>query len=122
MRGRLRTNGAQISLEGEWPTSGRNSWLLGVSFLPLASHKEYSTGLTLKSGGRVDTNGVGVTIGTKIQYDRSSALFVRLTHQLDKHVFTGQAATPDPNTGIAPSGVPVTNSFTILQLGYTWGN
>jgi hypothetical protein len=121
-RGRLRTNGAQISLEGEWPTSGRNSWLLGVSFLPMASHKEYSTALTLKSGSRVDSNGVGVTIGTKIQYDRSSALFIRLSHQLDKHVFTGQAATADPNTGVTPSGVPVTNSFTILQLGYTWGN
>jgi hypothetical protein len=121
-RGRLRTNGAQISLEGEWPTSGRNSWLLGVSFLPMAAHKEYNTGLTLKSGSRVDTNGVGISIGTKVQYDRSSALFIRLSHQVDKHVFTGQAATADPNTGAAPSGVPVTNSFTILQLGYTWGN
>ncbi len=121
-RGRLRTNGAQVSLEGEWPTSGRSSWLLGVSFLPMASHKEYSTGLALRSGSRVDSNGVGISVGTKIQYDRSSALFIRLSHQLDKHVFTGQAATADPVNGNTPSGVPVTNSFTIFQLGYTWGN
>ena len=121
-RARLRTNGASITLDGEWPTSGRHSWLLGLSFLPKAAHKEFDTNLSLKTGQSVETNGVGISVGTRVQYDRSSAMFIRISHQLEKHVFGGAANLPDPRTGTAPNGVPVLNSFTILQVGYTWGN
>lgn len=121
-RGRLRTTGAALSLDGEWPTSERFSWLMGFSFVPKASHKESATDFNLHSGSKPDSNGLGISLGGRIQYDRKSAMFIRITHSLEKHVFSGQASEPDPRTGVAPSGVPVTNSFTILQLGYTWGS
>ncbi|MCM2282358.1 MAG: hypothetical protein NDI61_11000 [Bdellovibrionaceae bacterium] len=121
-RGRIRTTGAQLSLEGDWPTSARYSWVLGVSFLPKARHKESATGLDLRSGANADTNGVGFSVGGRLQYDRSGSMFYRLSHTVEKNLFSGGAAVADPVAGNVPNGVPVLNSFTIFQLGYTWGN
>lgn len=121
-RGRLRTTGVQISLESDWPTSARYSWLLGVSFLPKARHKESTTGVELRSGANADTNGIGFSMGGRLQYDRTSTMFFRLSHSVEKNLFSGVAGVADPISGVVPTGVPVLNTFTIFQVGYTWGN
>lgn len=121
-RGKIRTTGPQLTLEGDWPTSNRYSWLLGVSLLPKARHKESATSLDLRSGANTDTNGVGFSLGGRLQHDRSGAMFFRLSHTIEKNLYSGTAGLPDPITGTTPNGVPILNSFTIFQIGYTWGN
>ncbi len=122
LRGKIRTTGPQLVIEGDWPTSSRYSWLLGATFLPKARHRESATSVDLRSGGNVDTNGVGFNVGGRLQYDRSGAMFFRLSHTIEKNLFSGAAGSADPITGTVPQGVSVLNSFTVFQIGYTWGN
>lgn len=122
VRERLKSTGAQLSLEAEVPTSPYRSYTLGFSFLPKLQHKETATSVDFQSGGSVDANGVGLSLGSKIRFDRSNAMFWKLTYSVEKDVFGGDASLADPLTGIAPSGVSVTNTFSLIQLGYTWGD
>lgn len=122
MRERLKSTGGQISLESEIPTSPYRSYTLGFSFAPKLQHKETATAVDFQSGGSVDANGVGISLGSKIRFDRSNAMFWKFTYSIEKDVFGGDASLADPQTGVAPSGVSVTNSFSLIQLGYTWGD
>lgn len=122
VRARLRSSGLQLSLEGEVPFSDRRAWTIGFSFAPKLQHKEVSTAIDYRSGGAIDANAVGLTLGGRIQFDRANAIFYKLSHIVEKDLFTGEATLPDPVTGLTPAGVAVTNSFTVLQIGYIWGN
>jgi hypothetical protein len=121
-RERLKSTGVQLSLESEIPTSPYRSYTLGFSFVPKLQHKETATSVDFQSGGSVDANGVGLSIGSKVRFDRSNAMFWKLTYSVEKDVFGGDASLADPLTGVAPSGVSVTNTFSLIQLGYTWGD
>jgi hypothetical protein len=121
LHGRLRTMGAKLVLESEWPTSDTYSWLVGFSILPKAQHKEVATDLDLRSGANVETNSIGLSLGGRVTFNRSNAVFFKISQNVEKNIFTGAAGTADPRTGVAPTGVAVLNSFTMLQLGYSWG-
>ncbi len=121
-RASLKTTGVVLNLESEWPDSARFSWLLGMSVLPKAQHKEGPSSIELRSGGNVETNGIGLSAGGRLHFNRASSLYFKASQFVEKNMFSGQATPVDPSIGVAPSGVPVLNSFTILQLGYTWGN
>ncbi len=122
LRASLKTTGVALNIESEWPSSERLSWLLGMTVLPKAQHKEGPSAIDLRSGGNVETNGLGLTVGGRLHFSRASSLYFKLSQFVEKNMFSGQATPIDPATGVAPTGVPVLNSFTILQLGYTWGN
>ena len=121
-RERLGSNGGQISLEAEIPNSPYRSYTLGFSFMPKLAHKEQATAVDFQSGGSVDANAIGVSVGSKIRFDRSNAMFWKFSYTVEKDVFGGDATLADPLRGVAPSGVSVTNSFSLVQLGYTWGD
>ncbi len=121
-RGRLKSTGAQLSLETEVPNSPYRSYTLGFTFAPKLQHKETATAVDFQSGGSVDANAVGLSVGQKIRFDRSNAMFWKLSYQIEKDVFGGDASLADPQSGVAPSGVSVTNTFSLIQLGYTWGD
>ncbi|MES2962368.1 MAG: hypothetical protein V4760_00665 [Bdellovibrionota bacterium] len=120
-RARLKSTGAQLSLETEIPNSPYRSYTLGFTFNPKLQHKESATAVDFQSGGTVDANGVGVSVGSKVRFDRSNAMFWKVSYSVEKDVFGGTASLAD-QTGIAPTGVSVTNTFSLIQLGYTWGD
>lgn len=122
LRERLRSAGAQLSVEVEVPNGGGRSWVVGATLSPKLQHKESATAVNFQSGGSVDANAVGINVGMRLQLERRNAVFFKLSHSVEKNLFSGDATLPDPILGMTPSGVTVTNSFTLIQFGYTWGD
>jgi hypothetical protein len=121
-RGRLTSTGAVVSLEAEVPTSGAHAYQMRIGFAPKLMHSEAAAATNFQSGSGVDANSVEIGIGSRLRFDREHAVFWSLTHIVEKNLFSGKASVADPQTATIPSGVAVTNSMTILRLGYTWGN
>ncbi|MES2855373.1 MAG: hypothetical protein V4692_05900 [Bdellovibrionota bacterium] len=121
-RAKLKTMGIRISADAELPVTPYRSWTLGFSIAPKMQHREGSTAVNFQSGGNVDANQVGASIGSIFKFDVKSSMFIKLSHVVEKDLFTGPATVADPVSGQTPTGVSVTNSFTMIQLGYTWGN
>lgn len=121
-RERLASTGVRVSLEAEVPVTIHRSWLFGVSFSPKLHHREEATELDVRSGSAVEANAVSISIGGRFQFDRKSGVFWKLSHSVEKDLFSGEASEDDPVSGEKPDGVSVTNSITVLTFGYTWGN
>jgi hypothetical protein len=121
-RTKLQTSGVQLNLETDIPVSDFRSWTLGFSIAPKQSHTESPTTLHVSSGGNVDANTVSLSIGGRLGLDHSNGMFWKLSETIEKDLFSGQASAVDPVTGSKPTGVTVTNSWTMLQFGYTWGD
>lgn len=121
-REKLSSVGVRVSLEGELAVSPHRSWLLGVSFVPKLRQLEEATNTDAKSGGSVDANALSLSVGGRIQLDRKSGLFWKLSHSVEKDLYSGEASLADPQTAVKPSGVSVINSITLFLFGYTWGN
>jgi hypothetical protein len=122
LREKIQTYGLAFSLEGELPTNATYSWTFRLTAVPLARHEEISTQDNARSGASPETNIVEAAIGGRVAFDRSNALFWRLTCRIEQDSFSGSASAPDFQTGQVPTGVSVMNSFTIFELGYSWGN
>lgn len=118
----LSSVGARVSLEAEVPVTVSRSWLFGVAFSPKLQHREEATETDVRSGGGVDANAVSISIGGRLQFERKNGIFWKLSHSVEKDLYSGEASDDDPRTGEKPTGVSVTNSITIFTFGYTWGN
>jgi hypothetical protein len=121
-RQKLLSSGGEASIEAEIPGSNGNLWTIGATFAPKLQHKESATAMDVQSGANVEANSVGISVGGRIQFERRDAIFWKLSHTVEKDVFSGDQSAPDPLTGTAPTGLTVVNTFTVFQLGYTWGN
>lgn len=121
-RAKLNSTGLQLSLESDIPVTAHRSWIVGIQFAPKLQHKEGATAIEFRSGGSVDSNAVGLTLGGRVHFDHANAMFWKVTHIVEKNLFAGDATRPDPISGATLNGVAVTNSTTLLQVGYTWGN
>ena len=121
-RASLKSIGALVTVEADMPVTAKRSWTLSVFVGPKLQHTEAPNVTDFKSGGNVETNLVGASLGGRFQFEREDAIFWKLTHRLEKSLFTGDASVADPARGGTPAGVSVTNSFTIFELGYSWGN
>lgn len=121
LREKLVSTGLRLSLDVEIPVNANRSWTLGAMLAPKLSHTESATGITFQSGGNVDANAVGISLGGRLQFDRNDAIFWKASQIVEKDLFAGQASLADQN-GVTPTGVSVTNSFTILEVGYSWGD
>ena len=122
LREKLASIGVRVSLEADVPVTATRSWTLGFMVTPKLQHKETATGVEYQSGGNVEANGVGVSLGARVQFERRDAIFVKLSYIIEKDLFSGDASIPDPLTGVTPSGVAVTTTQSLLQFGYSWGN
>jgi hypothetical protein len=120
-RQKLESSGVQLVMEAEVPTAPAQRLTLGFSFSPKLQHKELRNGGFFKSGAGVDASAVGVSIGGRLIFDSDASIFWRVSHSIEKDLFSGSSTTLDPQSGATPSGVSVTNSFTVFRLGYTWG-
>jgi hypothetical protein len=121
-RNRLASRGVKLSLDAELPSSEGHAWTLGFSFLPKLAHSEGRTDAKFETGAGVEANALGVSVGGKIRFQQSDAMFWKLIYTLEKAQYTGSATVADPLLGVQPSGVSVTNTSTFLQFGYTWSN
>jgi hypothetical protein len=121
-RDRLESTGVAFKIDADLPTSRSTSWLLGFTVRPRISHSESPTAAGFSSGGNVDANAIGASVGQRYRFDTTNAFFWKFDYSIEKDNFSGTSTRIDPNTGYAPSGVSVSNSFMTLQLGYTWGD
>ena len=121
LREKLRSSGFRLVLDTEIPVNSNRAWTAGVTLAPKLHHTELSTGIDFQSGGNVDANAVGISVGGRVQFERHDAIYWKFTETVEKDLFSGDASKADTN-GTTPSGVAVTNSFSLFELGYTWGN
>jgi hypothetical protein len=122
LRERIRTYGVGLSLEGDVPTSASYAWTFRLGAVPRARHEEISTQDNVRSGGSPETNVVEASVGGRISFDRANEVFWRFSEKIEQNLFSGAASAADFQTGQTPTGVSVTNAFTIFEFGYSWGN
>ena len=118
----LLSSGVKLSLEAEIPVSYSRSWTIGMEISPFLSHSEGTTSINFQSGTGNSAVEAGLSIGSRYRFSRSETIFFKLSESIERDLFSGSASLVDPVTGAAPSNVSVTNSFTILQFGYSWGD
>jgi hypothetical protein len=118
----LRTSGAALSVQTEFPQSSHYAWTFDFSLEPNAAHSEIDTGLTAKSGSGVKADVVAAAIGGIYHFSRANQVYWKLSHTIERDIFSGEAQQADPILNSTPQGVTVTNSFTILQFGYILGD
>ena len=122
IRNSLETSGVNLSLFSEIPQSSRYSWELGIEFMPKAKHAETLTSANVQSGNSPDADMIGINIGGRIYIDSSNQMFWKISERFEKDQFAGDSSKPDPATNSSQTNVSVTNTFTMIQIGYTWGN
>lgn len=122
IRNRIETSGVNLSLSSEIPQSSRYSWELGIEFMPKAKHLETMTSANIQSGNSPQANMIGINIGGKIYIDSSNQMFWKISERLEKDQFSGDSSKPDPATNQTQTNVSVSNTFTMIEIGYTWGN
>ncbi len=122
IRNRLETSGVKLSLLSEIPQSTKYSWELGVSFMPKAKHQETPTTANLQSGDSPESDLVSLSLGGRIYIDSSNQMFWKVSEIFEKNQYLGTTSKADPATSQSLSNVSVANTFTLIQIGYTWGN
>lgn len=119
---RLLESGLDLSLRFAAPTSSTHAWELGSEIIPKMTVSEQTTGTTAHSGTSPTSYALKFTLGEDFNLDRNNRVFWRLSHRIEKSVYSGSASVVDPSTGTTPSGVSVTTGVTMFELGYSWGD
>lgn len=114
-RVKTKSSGVRISMTGRW-----EDWGMGLSFAPKQAHEETSDSGT-RSGTSVDSYRVGFHLERRWKFNSSSAMHIRLRHDVEQISFGGSATSPDQVTGSTPDGVGVTVGTTVIQFGFDWG-
>lgn len=117
----LKTTGVGLYLNARFPVAPSYSWTLGGELFPILSHAEVPTTIILQSGAAVSSSRVGVNFGGEFKMSRQNQMIWNLGLKIERNQYSGSANMTDPETGMTPSGVSVTNTWTTLQLGYRWG-
>lgn len=120
-RVRLKTTSPRVLIETMIPSTLRFSWKFNLEVTPFARHQEIGTGFELQSGTENETFGYGLGVGGEYKLARTSRMFFKLSYFLERNAFSGTANRTDLVSGTTPSSVPVSNSFTIFEFGYIWG-
>jgi hypothetical protein len=122
IRNKLTTSGLHLLIDAELPTRGFGSWTLGGEFGPKLSHRETSNAIEFRTGENPQATTVEVHAGAKYRFDHANAMFWKISYGVERDLFSGSTSVSDPITGLPQSDVAVTNTFTLFQLGYTWGD
>lgn len=121
-RARLKTSGLGLGLKARVPKSESYAWTFGGSFFPRLQHTEQQTGADIRSGTSAENIRIGVEVGGEFKFTRESQLIWSLGLSTERNTFDGAASLSDPQTGITPENVSVTNSLYMFSLGYRWGH
>jgi len=117
-----RSSGVDLSLEAQIPASVRYSHTLGLDLRPRQKHSELDSGVSLRSGGKNETNAIGLSLGGEWALDRRNQMFWKSQMFVERNLFSGQASMADPSSGQTPTGVAVTNTLLIFYFGFHWGS
>lgn len=118
----LKSTGMRLMFEAVIPKFRTQAYILGASYTPRVNLKEVNTELSLKSGTKSDTDRVSFWFGSRYRFDRKFQVYWRASHSMQKTVYRGEANQVDPKTSTQPTGVSVTESLSIIQVGFTWGS
>lgn len=118
-----KTSGIKLYLEASMYRNGSgDSWQMGASLIPRASHEEPSAGSAVKSGTSSNSTVISAWVGSETSFDRQVRVFWRLEEIIERNLFEGDATGPDPETGVTPNGVSVNQSTTMFIFGVRWGH
>ncbi len=112
------TRGFKLVLDSVLPMTNSYATTLGVEIAPILTHHEDQ--LAYGSGTSARSTLIGASVGGRYSFDRQNQLFWKVSERLETNAFTGTVRTPDPTTGLSPSGVVVNQSLTLFQIGFTW--
>ncbi|MEO0336521.1 MAG: hypothetical protein AAF202_09005 [Pseudomonadota bacterium] len=118
-----RSSGVHVKAEVSLPSSPSYHWTLGAEFMPRLSHEEVKAETDIQSGDDNESSMLGVHIGGRFLLSREHQMFWKVSHRVERNLFSGQTNINDPR-GQSPAqvtGVETTNTLTIFSLGYTWG-
>ncbi len=119
---RLKSSGLGVGLKGRFPTSVSYAWTVGGMFFPRLQHSESATAVNVSSGSVDENIRIGFDVGGEWKFSRYSQMIWSLGVTSERNLFTGPASLPDPSTGSTPTGVSVTNTMYLMNLGYRWGH
>ncbi|MDG0814838.1 hypothetical protein [Bdellovibrio svalbardensis] len=122
MHPRIKSSGVGVGLKGRFPTSMSYAWTVGGTFFPRLQHSESATAVNVSSGSTDENTRIGFDVGGEWKFSRHSQMIWSLGVTSEKNLFTGSATLPDSSTGLIPSGVSVTNTMYLMNLGYRWGH
>jgi hypothetical protein len=117
-----KSSGVSLSLGAVVPTSNVYSHTFQVDIRPRMNHGELNTGVDVKSGGKSETNALSLSVGGDWTLDRRNQIFWKTQYSVERNLFKGAASQADPDDGITPDGVSVTNSLVIFYFGFKWGS
>jgi len=120
-RAQLRSSGVGFHLKTRIPVAPSYSWTFGGKLIPRVQHAEMETGINLSSGSGGESSRVDLLVGGEFKLARQNQILWDVTAAFEKNQFNGQANRVDPETGLAPTGVAVENTFLLFSLGYRWG-
>jgi hypothetical protein len=118
---RLQETGLALSLKLSAPTSNTHAWTMGSEIIPRLAVKEKTTAASATSGDSPTSYAVKFSFGEDFNLDRKNRVYWRLSHRIEKEVYTGTATVDDPITSSKPSGVSVNSGATFFEFGYSWG-
>lgn len=121
-RVKTKSNGVGLKFEARIPTAPSFAWIIGGKIEPRNSQSELATGLNLQSGTSPQSSKVGINLGGEIKMSRQHQLIFDLGVSVEKIQYSGAASAADPETSQTPTGVSVTNTQSLLSLGYRWGH
>lgn len=121
-RASLKSQGVLFNLEALIPSNSSYAWTFATTFAPKLNHGEETANSNLSSGDSPLAYSVGLALGGKYKFESGDQIFWNLEHTLERDNFSGPAASANSSNGVTPSGVSITNGFTIFKLGYIWGN
>lgn len=114
--------GLSFAMEGEIPTSNTYAHVFEVDIRPKMHHTEKATGADVESGDKNETNALNLSIGGQWTLDRHNQVYWKTQYSVERNLFDGTASKADPQTGLTPDGVSVTNSLFIFYFGFRWGS
>ncbi len=121
LRNTQKVQGLGVHLLVRYPSSPNFSWTFGGRIFPRVSHSESAAGAEIISGDGPKSSRIHVSIGGEFKLERQHQIIMDLSMTQDQHQYSGTASATDPETGLRPSGVSVTNTQVYLSLGYRWG-
>lgn len=117
-----KATGVRLMFEAVVPKFRTQAIILGASYTPRINLEIIDTDLSLEPGSSYDTDKVSAWFGSRYRFDRKFQVYWKASHTLQKTVYRGEANESDPKTGAQPSGVSVTESLSVFQVGFTWGS
>lgn len=117
-----KSSGLSVAIEGVVPSTVSYATTFGLQIRPRMKHSELETGVEVVSGAKSETNALGVSFGGQWTLDRRNQVFWRGQYSVERNLFSGEASTMDPHSGVKPDGVSVTNSLMIFYFGFKWGS